>query len=358
MKICIQIVLLSAMMMLAPEPFTYAADKTSEKTEKLFRIGYIEDSPFWAYSEIMNATKNSLEKMGWKNRIEFPKDAHISVGVDVPELEKKLIEKAAELMGRNDLNMIISAGTQATSAVLKANTGKTPIFAIGVSDPVMSKFVLSESDSGIDNFTVRVVPDRFKMMFRIFHDVVKFKKLGLMYPNTESGRQFANVDDAKAVSGELGFQVVEYKMEKEAGTEECLSGINRLLQQGIDAFFQPAIICFDWTKSDVKKLFDTLIDHKIPVFARDGSKYVKSGALMGFSSIDFGPRGDYNANKMIRIFQGESPRSLPMIDTAPPKISFNLRVAEKIGFNPPFDILGASDEIYKQIVLPEDRMVK
>lgn len=358
MREYLKVMALSAMLVIIANPFIHAAEKAIEKPEKIFRIGYVEDGPFWAFSEIMKATKKSLEKMGWKNRVDFPKDAHISPGQDVPDLEKKLIEKADELMGRKDLDMIITAGTLATAAVLKVNKGRIPVFAIGVSDPIKSKFVTNSKDSGIDNFTARVVPDRFRKMFSIFHDVVKFKKLGLMYPDTDSGKQFSNVDDAREVAKELGFQVVEYKMKKETDTGECLEGINWLLQQGIDAFYQPAIICFDWTKSDVKKIFDTLTDHKIPVFARDGSKYVKSGALMGFSSIDFGPRGDFNAAKMIRIFQGELPRSLPMVDGAPPKISFNIRVAEKIGFNPPFDILGASDEIYKEISLPEDRMFK
>ena len=79
---------------------------------------------------------------------------------------------------------------------------------------------------------------------------------------------------------------------------------------------------------------------------------------MGFSSIDFRPRGKSKAIKIIRIFQGELPRSLPMIDDAPHKISFNLKVAERIGFDPPYDVIGVSDEIFKEITLPEDQMMK
>lgn len=345
-------------LMTAVVPYSAAVEATGQPVKK-YRIGYIEANSFWVFPEIMTATKKSLDKMGWLNRIEFPEDAQISTGWGTPETEKILADKAAELMARKDLDMIISAGTPPTGALLKANNGKTPIFAIGVSDPIRSKFVVSAKDSGIDNFTARVVPDRFTQMFTIFHDVVRFKKLGLIYSDSENGRVFSNVEDARKIAQELGFQVIEYNKQKDTDkAKECMEGINWLIQQGIDAFFQPAITCFDWRKSDVKRLMDTLTEHKIPVFAREGTLYVKAGALMGFSSIDFAPRGDFNANKIIRIFQGEKPRSLPMVDGTPPKISFNIRVAEKIGFNPPFDILGASDEIFKEITLPEDRKVK
>ena len=47
-----------------------------------------------------------------------------------------------------------------------------------------------------------------------------------------------------------------------------------------------------------------------------------------------------------------------MVDDAPPKIAINLAVAREIGFDPSFEILGASDEIYNEITLPEKRLVK
>jgi ABC-type uncharacterized transport system substrate-binding protein len=195
-------------------------------------------------------------------------------------------------------------------------------------------------------------------MFTIFHQVVGFKKLGLIFTDDQNGILYANLEDAREIAKKRGFEVVEFKQKKEPDTQACLEGIDWLIKQGIDAFYQSALFCFDWTNSDVNKLFETLIDHKIPIFAREGTMYVKAGALMGFSSIDFSPRGDFNARKMIRIFQGEIPRSLPMVDAIQPKISFNLKVAERIGFDPPYDLIGSSDEIFREITLPEKRLVK
>jgi ABC-type uncharacterized transport system substrate-binding protein len=335
-----------------------AADTSPGESAKKYRIAYIEANDFWAFSEIMNAIKENLAVMGWKDRIEFPDDARIHTGWGAPNSEKILNDKASELMSREDIDLIITAGTPPTAAVLKVNNGRTPILAIAVSDPVRSKFVFSAKDSGVDNFTARVVPDRFKQMFTLFHKLIRFKKMGLLSTNNADGKVYSNADDAREIGKSIGFEVIEYdKINFTDNAENCIVGINWLIQRGIDAFYQPALDCFDWKKNDVKKILDILTEHKIPVFAREGSLYVKAGALLGFSSIDFGPRGEAKAMKIIRIFQGELPRSLPMIDDAPPKISFNLKVAERIGFDPPYDVLGVSDELFREIALPEERLV-
>jgi ABC-type uncharacterized transport system substrate-binding protein len=326
--------------------------------KKIYKIGYLEPAPYWIFSHELDAIKKALAEMGWKDKIEFPADAYFSPG---REEDKKPLwsKRAEELMARKDIDLIIAAGTDATAAILKANNGHKPIVSISASDPIKSKFVLNEKDSGVDNFTVRVAPNQYKRMFEIFHDVVGFKKLGLVYWDTENGKRYTNLDDAHLVAKERGFEVIEYKKVSESGTAaDCLKGLEELVSKKIDAFFLPSLNCFDWKASDMKMLLDFLSEKKIPTFARNGTRDVKAGALMGFSSIDFSGRGRFVADKIVRILQGEKPRSLPMIDNAIPKISINLYVAKKIGFNPPFDILAASDELFQEITLPEDRLVK
>ncbi len=335
----------------------------AEKKPGLYRIGYIEAGEYWTYTNTLDAIKKALEtsadlkKLGWKGKkAEFPKDAHYSPGWDN---EKQLIKDAQTLMSRKDIDLIISAGTAATAAILKANNGSIPILGVAVADAVKSKFVINENDSGIDNFTVRIVPGRYKRMFQIFHDVVGFKKLGLIYPDTKSGKQYCNIDDAHQVAQKRGFEIIEYnQIGSSESTEDCLKGIKFLIDAGMEAFFIPPLNCFDWEKNDVKMLLDLLIEKKLPTFAREGSKMVKSGALMGFSTYDFSARSLFLAEKAVRILLGEKPRSLPMVDNAIPKISLNLQVAELIGFDPSFDIIAASDEIFQEITLPENRKVK
>jgi ABC-type uncharacterized transport system substrate-binding protein len=325
---------------------------------KKIRIGYLEGGPYWIYEATFKAFKKSLREKGWGDRIEFPGDAHFSPGwgdEHVAEYEKC----AKELMERKDIDFIVSMGTVATKAILKLNNGKKPILAMAVADPLASGFIKNFHDSGIDNFTVRVEPDRWKIMFEIFHDVVHFKRLGIMYCDTKSGRAYTNVKEAREVAKKRGFTLVEYnKLSSAESLEECEKGLNWLLSKGIDAFFIPPLNGFDWKKNDVERLMKKLIKNKIPTFARDGSLYVKAGALMGFSSIDFCSRGRFLADMAIQIFKGRKPREVNMINRPSPKIAVNLETALKIGFDFPLTILIASDEIYDKIILPLDRKFK
>jgi len=313
--------------------------------KETFKIGYIEGGKYWIFDKTMDAVNKSLEKKGWLSKVEYLEKYHFSPGWDN---QNQWVNKAEILMDSQELDLIICAGTDATASILKVNNNKTPVVAIGVTDPVGSGFVKNRSDSGIDNFFVRIVPDRFERMFKIFHDVVGFKNLGLIYPDTENGRKYTNLEAARKTSKNSGFNIIEYKMDSEK-TSECLNALKVLKNKGMDAFFIPSLLCFYISENDISPLTDFLIKNNIPSFARNGSNYVKSGALMGFSTVDFSKRGDFIADKIIRILQGVSPRKLNMTDTAVPKISFNLKVAAEIGFDPPFDILAATDELYDEI---------
>jgi len=322
-----------------------------------FRIGYFEAGYSSIYDNTWNALKVALAKAGWLDKVEFPADARVSPG-RLPEQRKQWVPAARQLMARDDLDMVFSAGTDATSVLLKVNNGKMPIIAGGVSDAVKSKLVTNQDDSGVENFTVRIVPGRYQRMFRIFHDEVGFRKLGLLYVDTENDRKYANVTDAKLVAAERGFEIVSYKIPATRTPEQCMSALESLAASGIDAFYIPSLTCFEWKKYDVKKHLDFLSGKGIPSFARQGSEDVHAGALMGFSTVDYSSRGRFLANMVIKVLEGTSPRALKMVDDAPPKIALNLEVAKILGFDLSFEILGASDEIYSDIVLPEARKVR
>ncbi len=328
---------------------------SAESIAEKYRFGYFEAGPFPPYTKSRVATMKVLEEMGWGDKIEFVPDAEFSPGW---KNKQQWPIDAQKLMARKDLDLIFVGGTAATAAMLKTNNGTTPILSIGVSDAVKSKFVIDEEDSGVDNFWVRIIPGRYLRMFRIFHDEVGFKKLGLLYADTEDGRRYCSVGDAYAVAKERGFEIVEHKINESRTPEECMAGLEDLVKQGMDAFFMATLTCFDWDKWDAAKHLRYLEKNQIPTFARQGSEDVQAGALMGFSTIDFSNRGRFVADKIIKILQGEKPRSLQMADYAPPMIAINLEVARAVGVDFSFELLGASDEIYQEIVLPEKRLVK
>lgn len=319
------------------------------------RIGYLEAGPFWLFDRTFEAFQQALAERS-EVRVEYPANALHSPGWETENMAR-LPELADALMRREDLDLIVGMGTAAVKALLAKNNGRTPILGMGMADPIAAGVVRSTTDSGLDNFTCHVIADRWTTMFRVFHDVVRFKRLGILYQNSPEGRVYAALDDARMVASELGFEIVTHGSLSSAETDdECRQGLARLREEGMDAFFIGPLNCFDREKNNVAALLGLLNDWKIPTFARDGSDFVRSGALMGFSTWNFGPTGRFLANQAIAVLTGTRPRSVPMLDRMEPTIAINLETATRIGFSFPFDVLAVSDEIYEHTDQPDARM--
>lgn len=316
-----------------------------------FRIGYFEVGRNERYNAVFQALLKSIKDRGWENKFEFPPEIHFSITSTATEAERN--ERAKALLARTDIHAIIVMGTHGTRTILKNDDGRLPIFSEVVTDAVREGFVLNENDSGKDNFTASIAPDRYKNMFRLFHEEVSFKTLGVMYSESRERNKESNMDDAEMIAQERDFIIVPYNLSDNAlkdNTEGCLEGLKALVKKRIEAFFIPSLDCFKVEKTrGTKQLRNFLLDHKIPTFARRGTAYVKGGAMMGFLE-DFDTQGKNLADKLFTVMiKREQPRSLPMIDNSPPKIVLNLASALRIGFKLSFDILGASDEIYQEI---------
>lgn len=330
-------------------PTICLAQETGDLEEtKQLRIAYFEPGPFWLYDKTFKAFKSSLREYS-AFTASYP--VYMSPGWDTST--QKLEELAAELMQRKDIDLIIAAGTGASRAIRKLPAITIPVIGIAMADPVAAGVIKNLNDSGAENYTTRVIPDRWKNMFRVFHDVVQFNKLGLIYPKGPEGRIYMAVDDAIAVGKELGFEVLTHEIADETEAS-CSAGLDFLSQNDADAFFIGPLLCFDWSLTDVSSLMNKINNElKLPTFARDGSAFVQGGALMGFASWNFSSTGDVLANMAIEIANGALPGSLDMKDNIEPSIAVNLETAMMIGMDLPIDVLVVADEIYETTHKPD-----
>lgn len=336
----------------------YAAEE-----KKIYQVGYFETGAYTAYTDTFNALKEALKKHQWWERLSFPDEARFSPGREKTTVEWE--DAARKILAKKNLDIIFVLGTEANKAIVKVNQeliqqGQSPprIFGMSVTDAVRSGIVISEEDSGMKNYTIHIDPHGIhEQIFKIFYGEVGFQRLGLLYRKGNGSATL--LEDAYNVAGSRGFNILEEKVDQE-DMGSCLQGLEHLIKQKMDAFFIPSMDCFDWQKNDVQKIFRFLMDNKIPSFSRRGSSEVRSGALMGLS-----PRGNLTrlgeilATRLIKILDENIPlQSLPMLVDSPPQMVLNLYVAKKLGFQPSFDILGACEEIYEEIILPEKRLVK
>ncbi|MCP4104279.1 MAG: ABC transporter substrate-binding protein [Desulfobacteraceae bacterium] len=360
--------------------YALAADKatfnTTPKTNKgkKWQIVFYEGGPYIDYQTTLIATVKGLMNLGWietteippqkgeqtkelwswlgsktkSKYIEFVKDAHYSAKWD-KELRKKM---AAEVINRlnqeKDIDLIIASGTWAGQDIAN-DKHSTSTIVVSTSDPLKASIIKSIEDSGFEHVHARVDPYRFERQVRVFHDIMRFKKLGMAYENTPEGKVYAAFDKVEKVAKERGFEIVscytkgdipDLKLAEET-VKKCF---HELGEKKVDAIYVTAQSGVN--KKSVPELAKIANSYKIPTFSQAGSKEVKYGFLMSIAKAGFKANGVFHAETLAKTFNGAKPRQLEQIFESPPKLAINLETVKIIGYDPPMDVLGLVDETY------------
>ena len=344
-----------------------------------WRIAYYEGGSYPDYQVIFAATIKGLVQLGWVEPIDFPEynpdhrafwawfTGHVKSKylVFLPdgfytsdfkvELRKSVKpEFLNRLKTKKDIDFIFAMGTWAGQD-LANNEHSVPSMVESSSNPIASKVIVSAEDSGWDHIHAKVDPDRYERQIRLFHDMVGFEKLGIAYEDSEEGRTFAAIDALEKVAAERDFSLVSCQAPfSDVSKKQARKAIVKCYQElapKVDAVY--ISVHRGVTLANLPNILAPVNEHKLPSFSMKGSEEVKYGVLMSISQAGFKYVGEFHAGVMARILNGAKPRDINQIWKAPPKIALNLKTAQTIGFDPPVDILMASDEIFETVAVTE-----
>ena len=339
------------------------------------RIGYYEGGPYNQYTKTLRATVVNLARLGWMEPVEIPefddpenakvmwdwladnvKSRYITFvkeafwSADWEDKPREKTKKACiAYLKKGKLDLIIAMGTWAGND-LAVPDHKVPTVVMSSSDPLGSGIIKSLEDSGLNQLHARIDPDRYLRQVRLFHDIVGFSRLGIVYEDTVAGRSYAALDDVQKVAQERGFQVVACTTKLDVNADEAFNNLlacHKQLAGRADAIYMTENGGMQYNKFD--QLMAPLWDAKMPSFSQAGSEEVMYGVLLSIAQAGMKYIGEYHAKIMGQILNGAQPRKLSMVFEEPPKIAINLKTAELIDFDPPVDILMAADEIYEDI---------
>ena len=347
-----------------------------------WRIGYLEGGPYSNYQSIFRAMISTLMESGWiekavipeckdeaetktlwdflatdarSNYLKFSIDAYYGAQWNKEKREKIKSNIIKRLNSKKDLDLMLCFGTWAGQD-LANNQHKTSIMVLSASNAVQSGIIKSVEDSGFDHVHAFIDPDRSKRQLRLFHEIAGFKKLGLAYENSSSGRSYAAVDDVIQLSQELGFEVVECAMPEDNQTPEIedaqLVECYEKLAPKIDAVYMTDDSSLNI--NTIKKLLSPLFKYKVAMFAQARYDLVKYGILMGSGRSDFKSDAKFYARVFSKILNGASPGSLSQKFESPLKIAINLESTQKLSFRLPIEVIAGADEIYEKILDPEN----
>ena len=227
----------------------------------------------------------------------------------------------------------------------------TPTMAVSVADPVKSGMSASAEHSGLKHFHAKCDPDRYVRQVRLFHRLVKFKKLGIVYENTVEGRSYAAFEEVIRAAKERNFTVVtcelpHYDTDFSKAMDDIIKCHEKLSRE-VDAVFITLHPGFDHSR--MKELIAPFLAHKIPTWSQRGMEEVRMGVLFSTRNSSFDAVGRFHAEVMARAFNGEALGEINQIFTEPDFIAMNKETAEIIGYKIPPSLLKIADKIYDRI---------
>lgn len=340
---------------------------------KPWRIGYAESMPFINYSATLEGIVRSLERQSWIKDtkglpyepgqaptdkmwawlasadlgpyVQFVPDAHHT------HLDRTAPDAIVERLRGGDIDAMIVMGTIAGQK-LATDAHSTPTLVFSTTNAVAAKIAQSETDSGRDHVWAHMDLRRFARQLRLFHDTFGFKRLGVAYEDSSSGRAIASIPDIEAAAEQFGFSIVRRHVAAPTGPadqERYYDDLARAwagLAEEADAVY---ITYGRWQMDRFADLARVFVERRIPTFSQLGPEEVERGALMSVARVDFLGIGQFGAGTLAGVMNGTKPRALPQVYFDTPTIAWNLETARRIGHRVPFQGLLAADQIYTRI---------
>ena len=353
----------------------YPVKPTTNHGQK-WRIGYLEGGPYSNYPLNLKALVFALADIGWvekvdsipqesetdtslmwqwisknirSNYITFVSDAFWSSNWDINALriqnQRAVIKR---LNTRKDIDLMLAMGTWAGQD-LANKKHNVPTVVISSSDPVGSQIIKSDQDSGFDHINARVDPTRYERQLHIFHDIIGFTRLGIVYESdTVEGKTYAAISDVEKLARERDVEILSChapfsKVTQEEAFQAVLQCHHELAPK-VDALYITVHRGIDLQR--MPELLAPFYQYKVPTFSQSGSQEVQSGVLLSIARAGFKYIARFHAQTIAEIFNGAKPRNLDQLFEDPPRIAVNTGTARIIGYDPPVEILNMADEIY------------
>ena len=334
-----------------------------------YKIGIVQSGSYWEFTEHFRAILLGLQQNGWINQNVTIPDSPESIEALLKILGDKYsdyisfepsyninlnwgdnMNRADKLKKatKNDIDLLIAFGGVAANFFTSYESYPVPVLVEAVNDPVATGISYSQTDSGRSFVTCRIDPNQYQRQIQLFHNLIGFKKLGIIYGDDEYGRLYSAVNDVEVTALKEGFEVIRNTNVKEKLAPDTkklyLNALEDVCRRA-DAVYigaSTAVTEYDIIDDIVK----ILNKYKIPSFSLEGQIRVKDGILMGVSSLETEKIGLYNADKIAAILSGKRPRTLEQVFTGMPSIALNIGTAETIGLDIPLETLASIDFLY------------
>ena len=120
-------------------------------------------------------------------------------------------EDCLQHLRERHVDLILAMGTWA-GRDLANDLHSVPTMVMSTTDAVQSGIIKSAEDSGFDHLHARCDPTRHLRQIRLFHDIFRFRTIGVVYNDQDpDGRVLSHLDKLEQIGRERGFAVITCK---------------------------------------------------------------------------------------------------------------------------------------------------
>ena len=279
-------------------------------------IGFLGATTPTIWSAFVSAFLMRLRELGWADGQNITIEYRWAEG-----RESRYTQFAAELVQRN-VDIIVTAGTPAVLAVMKA-TSTIPIVFAAASDPVQTGLVSSLARpggnvTGLSNQQADLGGLRLELLREIVSGLKRVAVLG----NVNSPNVTLEMNSVLAAATKLGFEAFRLEVRQ---TEDIDAGMESLKGRA-DALY----ICSDPLVTTHRVRINTLaVSQKLPTM-NAFREYVQAGGLMSYGP-NFPDLFRRAAEYVDKILRGAKPADLPVEQPTKFDLVINLTTAKALG---------------------------
>jgi putative ABC transport system substrate-binding protein len=299
---------------------TWPLGARAQQTAKIFRIGFLWDSPL-VFPEAMEAFRKEIRELGYVEGRNIIIEHRWAEGK--PEKMRQLAQELVQLK----VDLIVAPSSIYTAAARDA-TSSIPIIFFSHADPLGSGHVVSLGQPGgnATGISLMMTETNVKLLELSKEAVPGLSRIAVLWdPTTPSHRPGLLAVEGAAKA--LGLQVQSLAV---PAAVEYESAFDAMTRQRADAVL---VLSTPIYTAGAQRLAELAIAHKLPSMFGP-SEHTRAGGLMSYGPdrADLWRRG---AIYVDQVLKGVKPADLPVQQPTKFELAINLRTARMLGIKIP-----------------------
>ncbi|NIP31999.1 MAG: TolC family protein, partial [Candidatus Dadabacteria bacterium] len=320
---------------------SFAAFPNSSYSEiKTVNVSIVFDGPSPLNSNTLSLYKEEITKITEGEFIvNFPENKIITSDWNYINIQR-IID---QILSDPQVDILITAGVISSYEVSKRIDLSKPVIAPFIIDQKLQSIPINDSgSSGINNLNYISGGSVIDREFKVFHDIVNFKKLAFVFMSFIPERFPELKNNVKNSTEKINADIVFIPAGNSA--KEVLE----LIPDDVDAIYITSLLTF--SEQEISNLISGINNRKLPSFSMLGREEVSKGVLISLNSdTDFLRIARRVALNFQDILLGNNAGSLPVAFKNQEELVINMETARSINFFPEWKWLTEADVLYEDI---------